>query len=73
MQQSRIVAKKTKNMINKIIKERRRSMNVAPTRPSNKSQWQGAQEDPKQKPERAVFHCLEESNFGESFGIYFIL
>jgi hypothetical protein len=33
-------------MINKIIKERRRSMNAAPTRPSNKSQWQGVQEDP---------------------------
>jgi hypothetical protein len=28
-------------------------MNAAPTRPSNKSQWQGAQEDPKQKRERA--------------------
>jgi hypothetical protein len=40
-------------MINKIIKERRRSMNAAPIRPSNKSQWQGAQEDPKQKQERA--------------------
>jgi hypothetical protein len=36
-------------MINKIDKERRRSMNAAPTRPSNKRQWQGAQEDPKQK------------------------
>jgi hypothetical protein len=40
-------------MINKIIKERRRSMNAAPIRPSNKSQRQGAQEDPKQKLERA--------------------
>jgi hypothetical protein len=40
-------------MINKIIKERRRSMNAAPTRPSYKSQWQGTQEDPKQKQERA--------------------
>jgi hypothetical protein len=28
-------------------------MNAAPTRPSNKSQWQGAQEHPKQKQERA--------------------
>jgi hypothetical protein len=36
-------------MINKIDKGRRRSMNVAPTRPSNKRQWQGAQEDLKQK------------------------
>jgi hypothetical protein len=27
------------NMINKV---RRRSMNATPTRPSNKSQWQGA-------------------------------
>jgi hypothetical protein len=40
-------------MINKINKERRRSMNAAPTRPSNKSQCQGAQVDPKQKQERA--------------------
>jgi hypothetical protein len=39
-------------MINKIIKERRRSMNAAPTRPTNKSQWQGAQEDHKQKQGR---------------------
>jgi hypothetical protein len=39
-------------MINKIIKERRRSINDVPTRPSNKEQ--GAQEDPKQKQERAV-------------------
>jgi hypothetical protein len=38
---------RSKNMINKIIKERRRSMNAAPTRPSNKSQWQGAQGDTK--------------------------
>jgi hypothetical protein len=37
------------NMINKIIKERRRSINATPTRP----QWQGAQADPKQKQERA--------------------
>jgi hypothetical protein len=28
--------------MNKIDKERRRSMNAAPTRPSNKRQWQGA-------------------------------
>jgi hypothetical protein len=28
-------------------------MNAAPTRPSNKSQCQGAPEDPKQKQERA--------------------
>jgi hypothetical protein len=40
-------------MINQIIKERRRSMNTAPDRPSNKSQCLGAQEDPKQKQERA--------------------
>jgi hypothetical protein len=40
-------------MLNKINKERRRSMNATPTRPSNKSQWQGAQEDPKQKQDRA--------------------
>jgi hypothetical protein len=36
-------------MINKIDKEKRRSMNAAPTRPSNKRQLQGAQEDPKEK------------------------
>jgi hypothetical protein len=34
-------------MINKINKERRRLINATPTRPSNKSQRQGAQEDPK--------------------------
>jgi hypothetical protein len=36
-------------MINKINKERRRSMNSTPTRPSNKSQWQGAQETANKK------------------------
>jgi hypothetical protein len=41
------------NMINKIDKERRHSMNAAPTRPSNKRQRQGAQEDPKEKQDRA--------------------
>jgi hypothetical protein len=41
-----------KNMINKIGKERRHSMNAAPTRPSNKRQRQGAQEDPKEKQDR---------------------
>jgi hypothetical protein len=40
-------------MINKIDKERRRSMNAAPTRPSNKNHRQGAQADPKQKQDRA--------------------
>jgi hypothetical protein len=40
-------------MINKINKERWRSMNAIPTRHSNKSQWLGAQEDPKQKQDRA--------------------
>jgi hypothetical protein len=33
-------------MTNNINKERRRSMNATPTRPSNKTQWQGAQADP---------------------------
>jgi hypothetical protein len=28
-------------------------MNAVPTRSSDKSQWQGAQEDPKQKQDRA--------------------
>jgi hypothetical protein len=46
-------------MINKINKERRRSKNAAPTRSSNKSQWQGAQEDPKQPDlDDVVFVCL---------------
>jgi hypothetical protein len=40
-------------MINKINKERRRSKNATPIRPSNKNQWQGAQTDPKQKQDRA--------------------
>jgi hypothetical protein len=40
-------------MINKINKERRRPMNATPTRPNNNSQWQEAQEDPKQKQDRA--------------------
>jgi hypothetical protein len=40
-------------MINKINKERRRSMNATPIRPSNKNQWQGAKADPKQKQDRA--------------------
>jgi hypothetical protein len=40
-------------MINKINKERRRSMNATSTRSGNKSQWQGAREDPKQKQVRA--------------------
>jgi hypothetical protein len=41
------------NMINKINKKRRRSMNATPTLPSKKNQWQGAQADPKQKQDRA--------------------
>jgi hypothetical protein len=41
------------NMINKINKERRRSMNATPTRPSNEDQRPGAPEDPKQKQDRA--------------------
>jgi hypothetical protein len=40
-------------MTNKINKERRRTTNAAPTRPSNKSQRQGAQEDPQTKQGRA--------------------
>jgi hypothetical protein len=36
-------------MINKVNKERWRSINATPTLPSNKNQWQGAQADPKQK------------------------
>jgi hypothetical protein len=35
----------SQNMINKINKERRRSMNATPIWPSNKNQWQGAQAD----------------------------
>jgi hypothetical protein len=48
------IIRNIQNMINKIIKERRRSMNAAPTQTSNKSQWQGAKEDPKQKQKRAL-------------------
>jgi hypothetical protein len=44
----------TRNVINKINKERRRSMNATPTRSRNKSQWQGAKEDPKQKQDREL-------------------
>jgi hypothetical protein len=40
-------------MINKINKERQRSMNATPTRTSNKNQWQGAQVDSTQKQDRA--------------------
>jgi hypothetical protein len=40
-------------MINKINKERRRSMNATPILPSNKNQWHGAQADPIQKQDRA--------------------
>jgi hypothetical protein len=40
-------------MINKINKERRRSMNATPIRPTNKNQRQEAQADPKQKHDRA--------------------
>jgi hypothetical protein len=43
------VLSSAKNMINKIDKERRRSMNAAPTRPSNKRKRQEAQKDPKEK------------------------
>jgi hypothetical protein len=42
-------------MINKINKERRRSMNATPTWPSNKNQWQGAQADPKQNKKCCYF------------------
>jgi hypothetical protein len=41
-------------MIDKIDKERRHSMNAAPTRPSNKRQRQGAQEDPKEKQDTSA-------------------
>jgi hypothetical protein len=40
-------------MIKNINKERRRSMNATPTRPSYKNHWQGGQEDPKQKRQGA--------------------
>jgi hypothetical protein len=40
-------------MVTKIIKERWRSMNATTTRPSNKDQWPGAQEDHKQRQDRA--------------------
>jgi hypothetical protein len=44
-------------MINKINKERRLSMNATPTRPSNKNQWQGVQNDPKHRAgQKAQLH-----------------
>jgi transposase len=43
----------SQNMINKINKERRRSINATSTRPSNKNQRQGVQTDPKQKRDMA--------------------
>jgi hypothetical protein len=49
-----------KNMINKINKERQRSMNAAPTGPSNKNQWQGAQANQKQKQDRAQGRALTD-------------
>jgi hypothetical protein len=51
-----------KNMINKINKERRRSMNATPTQPINKNQWQGAKADPKQKQDRAQGRARTESH-----------
>jgi hypothetical protein len=49
-------------MINKINKERRRSMNTTPTRPSNKNQWQGAMADPtktiKIKPKKSEIKVI---------------
>jgi hypothetical protein len=39
-------------MVNKINKERRRSMNATPTRPNKKDRWQGAHDDPKHKQNR---------------------
>jgi hypothetical protein len=46
-------------MINKINKERRRSMNATPIWPSNKNQWKGAQADPKQKQDRATWKSTQ--------------
>jgi hypothetical protein len=43
-------------MMNKINKERRRSMNATPTRPSNKNQRQRAKDDPKNKTGRKGEH-----------------
>jgi hypothetical protein len=40
-------------MINKMNKERPRSMNATPARPRNKNHLQGTQEDPKQKQDGA--------------------
>jgi hypothetical protein len=42
------------NMIDKINKNMRGSMNATPTRHRNKNQSQGAQEDPKQKTEQGA-------------------
>jgi hypothetical protein len=46
----------SRNMINKINKERRRSMNATPTRLSNKTQWQRAQADPNKKDRHKAEH-----------------
>jgi hypothetical protein len=43
------IIKQTSKLLNMINKKKRRSMNATPTRTSSKSQWQGAQEDTKQK------------------------
>jgi hypothetical protein len=48
------------NIINKINKERRRSMNGTPTRPSNKNRWHGTQEALKQKQDSA--QCGERTS-----------
>jgi hypothetical protein len=50
---------KLQNMIDKIDRERRHSMNAAPTRPSNKRQRQGAQEDPKEIYTLSILNVLE--------------
>jgi hypothetical protein len=51
-------------MITKIDQERRHSMNAAPTRPSNKRQRQGAQEDPKEKPSLQHFQFCRVGSSG---------
>jgi hypothetical protein len=48
------------NSINKINKERRRSINSTPTRPSNKNQLQGAQESPRQGARQSTDRLITE-------------
>jgi hypothetical protein len=53
-------------MINKINKERRRSLNATPTRPSNNEKRPGAQEDPRQKQDMAQAEHEQDNHFNNT-------